>query len=96
MEDISNLVIEPSEKSNLKSNFVHFVLFRYTCEFNITQYGDQSMDGEADPQSRRESLRAGPDPRRDSVKDILNLGFTAHMESEVQPQLPTDRASAIK
>ena len=54
------------------------------------------MDGEADPQSRRESLRAGPDPRRDSVKDILNLGFTAHMESEVQPQLPTDRASAIK
>ena len=67
-------------------------LFRYTCEFNITQYGDQSLDDE-DLMSRRESLK---DPRRDSVKDILNLGFTAHMESEVQPQLPSDRASAIR
>ena len=67
-------------------------LFRYTCEFNITQYGDQSLDDD-DLMSRRESLK---DPRRDSVKDILNLGFTAHMESEVQPQLPSDRASAIR
>jgi len=69
---------------------------KYTCEFNITQYGDQSLDDDADLMSRRESLKAGLDPRRDSVKDILNLGFTAHMESEVQPHLPSDRASAIR
>lgn len=74
----------------------HNALFRYTCEFNITQYGDQSLDDDADLMSRRESLKAGLDPRRDSVKDILNLGFTAHMESEVQPHLPSDRASAIR
>ena len=65
----------------------HNALFRYTCEFNITQYGSDDDD---DLMSRRESLR------RDSVRDILNLGFTAHMESEVQPQLPSDRASAIR
>ena len=65
----------------------HNALFRYTCEFNITQYGSDDDD---DLMSRRESLR------RDSVRDILNLGCTAHMESEVQPQLPSDRASAIR
>ena len=65
----------------------HNALFRYTCEFNITQYGSDDDD---DLMSRRESLR------RDSVRDILNLGFTAHMESQVQPQLPSDRASAIR
>ena len=65
-------------------------MFRYTCEFNITQYGSDEDD---DLMSRRESLK---DHRRDSVRDILNLGFTAHMESEVQPQLPSDRASAIR
>ena len=68
----------------------HNALFRYTCEFNITQYGSDDDD---DIMSRRESLK---EHRRDSVRDILNLGFTAHMESEVQPQLPSDRASAIR
>ena len=50
---------------------------RYTCEMNITQYGEEES-------------------RRDSVKDILNLGLTAHLESEAAPQLPHDRMSAVK
>ena len=50
---------------------------RYTCEMNITQYGEEEY-------------------RRDSVKDILNLGLTAHMECEAAPQLPHDRVSAVK
>jgi len=55
---------------------------KYTCEFNITQYGEQGM--EKDPSSR------------ESIKDILNLGFTATMESEVAPKMPMDRVSAIR
>ena len=50
---------------------------RYTCEMNITQYGEEES-------------------RRDSVKDILNLGLTAHLECEAAPQLPHDRMSAVK
>ena len=34
--------------------------------------------------------------RRDSVKDILNLGLTAHMECDAAPQMPHDRVSAVK
>ena len=34
--------------------------------------------------------------RRESIKDILNLGFTATMESEVAPKMPMDRVSAIR
>ena len=50
---------------------------RYTCEMNITQYGEEES-------------------RRDSVKDILNLGLTAHMECDAAPQMPQDRMSAVK
>jgi len=50
---------------------------RYTCEMNITQYGEEES-------------------RRDSVKDILNLGLTAHMECDAAPQMPHDRVSAVK
>ena len=50
---------------------------RYTCEMNITQYGEEES-------------------RRDSVKDLLNLGLTAHLESDAAPQLPHDRMSAVK
>ena len=34
--------------------------------------------------------------RRESVKDILNLGFTAHLESQIAPHLPQDQKGAIK
>jgi len=50
---------------------------KYTCEMNITQYGEEES-------------------RRDSVKDILNLGLTAHMECDAAPQMPHDRMSAVK
>ena len=60
---------------------------RYTCEVNITQYGEDSMT-DLNLYSMQE--------RKDSVKDILNLGFTAHFESEVAPQLPQELNSALK
>ena len=34
--------------------------------------------------------------RKDSVKDILNLGFTAQFESEVAPQLPQELSGALR
>ena len=52
---------------------------------NITQYGELDGDYEITEANRRES-----------IKDILNLGFTAHLESSSVPHLPTDRASAIR
>ena len=65
---------------------------KYTCEFNITQYGDTCDDT---PDTRTQAEVPRP-PRQESVRDLLNLGFTAHMESDEPPQLPTDRASAIR
>jgi len=60
---------------------------RYTCEFNITQYGEDSMT-DLNTYSKLE--------RAESVKDILNLGFTAQLESEVAPQLPQELNGALK
>ena len=34
--------------------------------------------------------------RKDSVKDILNLGFTAQFESEVAPKLPNELSGALR
>lgn len=34
--------------------------------------------------------------RRESVKDILNLGFTAHLESRLAPDLPQSQEEAIR
>jgi len=34
--------------------------------------------------------------RRESVKDILNLGFTAHLESKVSPELPMTQEEAMR
>jgi len=66
----------------LKENY-H--LAKYTCEFNITQYGEDSMT-DLTQYSEKE--------RKESVKDILNLGFTAHLESETSPDLPHTVAEA--
>eukprot|EP00091_Calanus_sinicus_P001585 TRINITY_DN11596_c0_g1_i1.p1 TRINITY_DN11596_c0_g1~~TRINITY_DN11596_c0_g1_i1.p1 ORF type:complete len:313 (-),score=77.49 TRINITY_DN11596_c0_g1_i1:83-1021(-) len=60
---------------------------RYTCEFNITQYGEDSMT-DLNQYSKLE--------RQESVKDILNLGFTAQLESEVTPHLPQELVGALK
>ena len=68
---------------------------KYTCEFNITQYGEQSSS----PLVNDDTINIRDikeESRRESVKDILNLGFTATMESDVAPTLPTDRAGIIK
>jgi len=62
-------------------------LAKYTCEFNITQYGEDSMT-DLTQYSEKE--------RRESVKDILNLGFTAHLESKVSPDLPQSQNEAMK
>ena len=34
--------------------------------------------------------------RQEPVKDILNLGFTAQLESEVAPHLPQELIGALK
>ena len=75
-------------------------LFRYTCEFNITQYGEDSM---TDLTQYSEKVRIGGkspcrlrQERRESVKDILNLGFTAHLESKVSPDLPQSQNEALR
>jgi len=60
---------------------------RYTCEMNITQYGEDSMT-DLQMYSKQE--------RKDSVKDILNLGFTAQFESEVAPKLPHELSGALR
>jgi len=60
---------------------------KYTCELNITQYGEDSME-DLTKYSQQEG--------KESVKDILNLGFTAHLESDVAPHLPQDQADAIR
>ena len=45
------------------------ILCRYTCEFNITQYGDDEVDeaGQAE----------------EAVKDIFNLELITELESQV-------------
>ena len=70
---------------------------KYTCEFNITQYGEQSLSP-VSPASSFINIKEqqSRDSRRESVKDILNLGFTATMESDVVPTMPKDRAAVIK
>ena len=54
---------------------------------NITQYGEIDI-GEID--------QTDVESRRDSIRDILNLGFTAHMETSNAPELPRDRAGVIR
>ena len=54
---------------------------------NITQYGEDSLT-DLHKYSKQE--------RKDSVKDILNLGFTAQFESEVTPHLPQELSGALK
>ena len=54
---------------------------------NITQYGEDSMT-DLQMYSKQE--------RKDSVKDILNLGFTAQFESEVAPKLPHELSGALR
>ena len=60
---------------------------RYTCEFNITQYGEDSMTDLA---------KYSEQERKDSVKDILNLGLVAHLESDTPPNLPGSQEAAKK
>jgi len=60
---------------------------KYSCEMNITQYGEIDI-GEID--------QTDVESRRDSIRDILNLGFTAHMETSNAPELPRDRAGVIR
>jgi hypothetical protein len=60
---------------------------RYTCEFNITQYGEDSMTDLA---------KYSDQERRESVKDILNLELVAHLESITPPNLPGSQEAAKK
>ena len=55
---------------------------------NITQYGELDSNVEYD--------QTDFDSRRDSIRDILNLGFTAHMETSAAPELPKDRVGVIR
>jgi len=50
---------------------------RYTCEFNIKQYGEE-------------------DTKQDTMRDILNLGFTAHLQSNSPHELPHNKKEAMK
>ena len=36
------------------------------------------------------------DERRESVKDILNIGLIAHLETEATPELPSSHQAARK
>ena len=68
----------------LRCNFLNF---RYTCQFNITQYGENS----------KTTLSKYSDQlRRESVKEMLNLGLVAHMESLTPPNLPSSPEAAKK
>lgn len=60
---------------------------KYTCEVNLVQYGEDSMT-DLTQYSEKE--------RRESVKDLLNLGFTAHLETDTAPKLPNSQKDAIK
>eukprot|EP00092_Neocalanus_flemingeri_P017701 GFUD01019149.1.p1 GENE.GFUD01019149.1~~GFUD01019149.1.p1 ORF type:complete len:343 (+),score=73.56 GFUD01019149.1:975-2003(+) len=61
-------------------------LARYSCEFNITQYGEDSLD----------DLNMYSDSeKRESVKEILNLGFVAQLENAIT-NLPLSQESALK
>ena len=60
---------------------------RYTCEFNITQYGEDSKTDLANYTDQK---------RSESVKDILNLGLVAHLESITPPNLPSSPDAAKK
>ena len=62
-------------------------LFRYTCEFNIAQYGEYSMPDLA---------KYSEQERRESVKDIFSLGLVAHLESVTTPNLPGSQEVAKK
>ena len=63
----------------LRCNFLNF---RYTCEFNITQYGVNS--------------KYSDQLRRESVKEMLNLALVAHMASLTPPSLPSSPEAAKK
>jgi len=60
-------------------------LAKYTCVFNITQYGEDSMTDLA---------KYGEDERRESVKDILNIGLVAHLEAEDSQKMPSTHEAA--
>ena len=47
---------------------------RYTCDFNITQYGEDDTSDFSD-------YKHSPSDNQ-QIKDILNLGFTAHLQSK--------------
>jgi hypothetical protein len=73
---------------------------RYTCEFNITQYGEEEEE-EQEQVDGRVAAEAGGVPadqldRRESVKDILVLELSAELESEEAVALPHTQAEAIR
>ena len=68
-------------------SWIRSFLFRYTCEFNITQYGDDSMTDLVENSEKQ---------REESVTDILNLSLIAHLESDTAPNLPGSQEAAKK
>lgn len=56
---------------------------RYTCEFNIKQYGEEEQP----------SLSNG---LYNTTRDLLNLGFTAHLQSNSPHELPHNKKEAMK
>eukprot|EP00092_Neocalanus_flemingeri_P107952 GFUD01138576.1.p1 GENE.GFUD01138576.1~~GFUD01138576.1.p1 ORF type:complete len:489 (-),score=97.48 GFUD01138576.1:226-1692(-) len=80
MDPIFTLLLGDGYNSQPRSHFA-----RYTCEFNITQYGEDSDD----------LVKYIDGERRESVKDILNLGFVAQLEGGTS-SLPLSHEAAIK
>jgi len=89
VERLIDQLYSVAEKANLgfilPSNPRHSA--RYTCEFNLTQYGEDSMT---------DLTKYSEKERRESVKDLFNLGFTAHLETEEAPYLPLNQEDAIR
>eukprot|EP00092_Neocalanus_flemingeri_P107954 GFUD01138578.1.p1 GENE.GFUD01138578.1~~GFUD01138578.1.p1 ORF type:complete len:623 (-),score=105.53 GFUD01138578.1:90-1769(-) len=80
MDPIFTLLLGDGYNSQPRSHFA-----RYTCEFNITQYGEDSDD----------LIKLTNAERRESVKDLLNLCFVAQLEGGMA-SLPLSHEAAIK
>lgn len=60
---------------------------RYTCEFNITQYGEEDDD---------DYITVPSSQRKESVKDIFSIELTAELESSMKVDLPHTQEEAIR
>ena len=74
---------------------------KYTCEFNITQYGDEEEEKAEEKKTMEEfDMVDGSGrvlyERQESVKDILVLELTAELESDEAVALPHTQADAIR